>query len=404
MTIINPNNMPYTPADKPTVSTVSKTTTSITYNITNPNSIQAEIFYEIGDDTPDANNITLAGGASQNVTVSGLTVSTSYILYTQAFTATGYSLVGNYSETTDADALYAFTTHNFTAAGITGRTGPTLAQCRTAYTSASWTQNNSFFNMTTQGIQLWTVPVSGNYYIDALGARGSRDTSNVNSFGARIADTFQLVKGEIIRIVCGQFNDNTSTTAAAGSGGTFIVRSPYNTNASILVIAGGGGGSESNPTQANRNSFGDGNNDTSGLQGIPPVSSTGSGAGGTGGAGGGSASSDNCGGGGGGFFSDGTRNNQMNANGGTSFINGATGGTGNVVRADGGFGGGGGSHGNGGGPGGGGGYSGGGGGDNVGGSIGGGGGSYVANGLNINRITNRQGNNTTNGSVTITKL
>jgi hypothetical protein len=373
MTIINPNNMPYTPADRPTVSTVSKTTTSITYSITNTNSIEAKIFYEIGDDTPDANNITLAGGASQNVIISGLTASTSYILYTQAFTATGYSLVGNYSETTESAALYAFSSHTFTAAGITGRTGPTLAQCRAAYTSASWTQNNSFFNMTTQGIQLWTVPANGTYRIEAWGA-GSNFFSNQK--GARMRGDFELNEGEIINILVGQTGDPARTEA--GSGGTFVVRSPYNTLLSCILAAGGAGGYWSLDNV--------GMQGTINSSGQNSVNSTG-GSNGNGGGNEGVGGSTN-GGGGGGFLTDGA--GSAGSQSGFAFVNNG------LASTSGGFGGGGGTGSNR--VGGGGGYSGG---------AGGGSGSYSGGGGSINRGINQDnssGVRSGSGLVTITKL
>ena len=59
--------------------------------------------------------------------------------------------VFDYSVVTE---LYTFTTHTFTNAGVTGSAGPTLAQCKTAYSASSWTQNSSFFNMTVNGIQI----------------------------------------------------------------------------------------------------------------------------------------------------------------------------------------------------------------------------------------------------------
>jgi hypothetical protein len=45
-----------------------------------------------------------------------------------------------------AAPLYTFSSHNFTSAGVTGSTGPTLSQLTTAYASAAWTANTAFFN------------------------------------------------------------------------------------------------------------------------------------------------------------------------------------------------------------------------------------------------------------------
>ena len=302
-------------------------------------------------------------------------------------------------------ALYSFTSFTFTNAGVVGRSGPSLATALASYntTNDPWLNNTSYFNVVS-GIQYWTVPETGNYLINALGAGSivnSNWTNNNSQNGARIQDTFSLTSGEIIRILVGQQPNTTVNTANGGAGGTYVVRTPYNTNASILVIAGGGGGGESSPAS---NTMQYGQTTTSGGDGIAPVSTTGSGAGGTNGGGGGTATSANGGGGGGGFFTDGTRNNNWNNDGGQAFVNGGVGAVAGATT-DGGFGGGGGAGGNGsgGGPGGGGGYSGGGGGDNVSASYAGGGGSYFANGLNINRITTAN-SNSGNGQVTITKV
>lgn len=307
---------------------------------------------------------------------------------------------------TDANASYVFSAHTFTNCSAVGKTGPSQAACRSAY-STSWDESNSNFSVT-NGIQYWTVPTSGFYYIDAYGAGGA---GLFAGGGARIADRFLLNEGEILRILVGQVGEtSTSVSANPGSGGSFIVRSPYNDNTSILVIAGGGGGSESGVsqrTEPHATITTSGNNGYT--SGVGPSTTT-SGSGGTSGGGGGAASSDNSGGGGGGFFTNGTRNTNWDNNGGVAFVNGgagATGGTTSSLSNDGGFGGGGAAAGSGGGggAGGGGGYSGGGGGDNVGNGAGGGGGSYFANGSNANRITTTNTNPAqTQGYVTITFL
>ena len=310
----------------------------------------------------------------------------------------GVSLI---SPQTANASLYAFTSHTFTNCSITGPSGPTTGNCRTAY-STTWDESDSNYT-NTGGIQYWTVPSTGRYYIDAYGAGGG---GTFGGNGARMADTFDLNQGEVIRILVGQPQSGTSTSANAGGGGTFVVRTPFNTNGSILVIAGGGAGAESSSSQqANAHA----STTTSGNAGNGTVSSTGAGAGGTNGSGGGAASSDNSGGGGGGFLTNGTSNTPMDNRGGFAFVNGGGGGPlGSMGNIAGGFGGGGASRNQaagGGGAGGGGGYSGGGGGDNQVNFAGGGGGSYIANGLNINRITNSLGRAAaTTGFVTITAL
>ena len=95
------------------------------------------------------------------------------------------------------------------------------------------------------GIQQWTVPHTGDYRIEAIGAAGGYDSySNSGQYrgrGARMKGTFRLNKGETIKILVGQkglYNSDSSTSG--GGGGTFVVRA---TN-TPLIIAGGGGGIE----------------------------------------------------------------------------------------------------------------------------------------------------------------
>lgn len=286
---------------------------------------------------------------------------------------------------TPALASYVFTSHTFTNCGALGKTGPTQTACRSSY-STSWDESDANFTVT-NGIQNWTVPTTGYYYIDAYGAGGYGAYAGG---GARIADTFLLTEGEVIKILVGQIGEtSTFVSANSGAGGTFVVRTPYNTNGSILVIAGGGAGSESGSSQhaeAHASITTSGNNGYATGGGAP--SATTSGSGGTGGNGGGTAASENAGGGGGGFFTDGTRNTNWDNNGGVAFVTGGAGATGGTTYAnsnDGGFGGGG--------------------GDNIGNGSGGGGGSYFANGRNTNRITTVNGNPAqTQGFVTITFL
>lgn len=287
------------------------------------------------------------------------------------------------------NGLYAFTSHTFTTAGVTGRTGPTLAQCRSAYSSASWAQDatNNWLNMTTQGIQLWKVPASGTYKILCAGAAGG----DPNSFGGRgiiVESTISLSSGQVVKILVGQMGGKSSSSG--GGGGTFVATEAN----SALVVAGGGAGCLGTLTSSIATS--DGNSGTSGRNAFD-----GTGTGGTSG-GGGTGASAGWGGGGGGFTGNGTAGSQAASWGysglGTSFINGGTGGD-SATAAVGGFGGGGGTHGNTGGGGGGGGYSGGGGsGQDTTNNAGGGGGSYSISALTTN------GYNSGHGYVTITTI
>ena len=140
-------------------------------------------------------------------------------------------------------ALYPFTTHTFTNAGQTGRNGPTLAQCQTAYSGAAFL--SGFFNVTTQGIQQWTVPATGSYSFTIRGANGvpSTGANSGCSGGQGIRQAFSIIltQGEVLRLIVGQSGTATGTHGGGG-GASAVTRSPYNTTDSIIAIAGGGGG------------------------------------------------------------------------------------------------------------------------------------------------------------------
>ena len=58
-------------------------------------------------------------------------------------------------------------TYTFTNAGVTGRTGPTQTQVNSTYASGNTLHGAVTIN--TQGIQEWTVPVTGTYTIEVWG-------------------------------------------------------------------------------------------------------------------------------------------------------------------------------------------------------------------------------------------
>lgn len=178
-----------------------------------------------------------------------------------------------------------FSTHTFTNAGATGRFGPTLIDCQNAYSSQSWSGNTSHFNMTTQGYQLWTVPITSTYEITCAGAKGG-NSSNTGFAGRIVRGVFSLTAGQVVTIVVGQIGLNrpTSVGGGGGGGGSFVIY-----NGSPLIVAGGGGGA---------------GNNTNGSAGV--FSPSGSGTGGTGlsgqsGGGGGYNGNGFSGGGGGGL-------------------------------------------------------------------------------------------------------
>ena len=288
--------------------------------------------------------------------------------------------------------LYPFSSFQFTTAGTTGATGPSLATLRAnaAYSSVSWTTDtNNYLNMTTNGIQLWTVPTTGIYTIRAVGAAGG----NPGTFGRGrdIQTQTVLTRGEVIRILVGQqgiYLNTANNGQGSGGGGTFVVRGTQ----TPIIVAGGGGGRGNTAAYQYINS--NANNQTSGNKG-GDGSGTLNGVGGIDGGGG----QNGYGGGGGGLLTNGVDYGVANG-GGVSFISGGVGGGGGSggYGGPGGFGGGGGASSAGGGAGGGG-YSGGGGGYDPTWASGGGGGSYA-----ISTLTDNGAINTGAGSVTITLL
>lgn len=270
-------------------------------------------------------------------------------------------------------------TYNFTSCGLTGSSGPTIADVITEY---SGTNLEGRVNITSQGIQEWVVPVSGIYTIEALGGQGY---GTYGGRGAYIAGDFLLNAGDTLKILVGQkagdylnYPATTYNHQFGGGGGSFVT---FMDN-TPLVVAGGGGGNHG----ASYVTSCDGQITNSGADGANGSSI---GIGGTGGIGGLSANSAD---GGGGLLGNG-----IGTAAGIAFVNGGQGGS---QFGFGGFGGGGGTssynnyRGGGGG-----GYSGG-GGSNNGGSCcpcGGGGGSYNG-GINQYYVG---GANTGDGTVNI---
>ena len=247
-------------------------------------------------------------------------------------------------------------TFTFTNCGASGRNGPSAAQILAEYNGTNL--QGQVTSGWKAGYQKWTVPTTGTYTIEAIGARGGIQPKYTTSpgRGAYIRGEFNLTAGQELTIVVGQpGQDNPTSDGGTGGGGaTFVVA---DTNNTPLVIAGGGSGQGGDTT---------GQNASTGLNGLSGIN-------GNGGTNGNGAPASNIGSGGG-FFTSG-----QGTWAGAGFQQGLTGGDGGT---DGGFGGGGGgdsgSNDRGGG---GGGYSGGGGSSD---ERGGGGGSYNGSNLSIN--------------------
>lgn len=147
-----------------------------------------------------------------------------------------------------ASDLYTFTNFTFTNGPAVGNTGPNLSQSLSSYDTAAntWLTDTQYFNVT-NGIQLWTVPATGNYTVEAYGASGGYDTGGTRvGRGAYIKGQFTLTQGDKVKILVGQTGAANASPRVefAGGGGTFVVKNTVGTptNSDILVIAGGGGG------------------------------------------------------------------------------------------------------------------------------------------------------------------
>jgi len=291
-----------------------------------------------------------------------------------------------------SQGLYSFTNATFTPGGVTGRYGPSISQARAGLTGtpapSGWNTNTSFFNMTTQGIMLWTVPQTGSYTVRVVGASAGNDNEATATVGnpGDITGTFNFTQGNVIKILVGQRGWLGDPRPGWGGGGGSFVASSTD---SPLIVAGGCGA-----THTGYSSITPCQNATTGTAGN--VNSTGgsvtwtAGYGATGGQGGDGA----------GFYGNGTVGN--GSGGGTApsaFINGGLG-----APRGGGFGGGAAvtnTYGGGGG-----GYSGGQGGGSGGSPnafTGGGGGSYNSGTNQTNTLYGNGATSMVNGFVTITK-
>jgi hypothetical protein len=288
--------------------------------------------------------------------------------------------------------LYNFNNATFTSGGATGANGPNITQARNGVGNPSWA--SQYLNMSTTGIQRWTVPQTSTYTIQTVGARGGRDSyyGQAGGLGASIRGDFQLTQGQELNLIVGQpgYDNSYNNWGGGGGGGSFAW---VNGTSTPLIAAGGGGTGGANFTSSKAG----GQTGTTGGNGTNP----GGGDSSSGGTNGNLGGQGNCSGGSGGGWNGGYTSH---CGGGFSYPRMQDSGTGatsgwnnNPNDHNGGYGGGGASYGGGGG---GGGYSGGGGPGWAYSGTGGGGGSFPA-GTNQ---SNQGASNNGSGFITITRL
>jgi len=179
--------------------------------------------------------------------------------------------------------LYKFKEFKFTNCDASGRLGPSLVDCSKFYTDRydngadsysldNWWTDISYLDQSSKnGIQVWTVPATGQYDITIAGAGGGRSYSdngeNLEGYGARFDTSAILTRGDKYRILIGQkgylgSKTTISTTldtgysnhlpySSSGGGATFLVKYDHLIDDNIddlndiepLVIAVAGGGS-----------------------------------------------------------------------------------------------------------------------------------------------------------------
>ncbi|XP_067033280.1 leukocyte tyrosine kinase receptor-like [Acropora muricata] len=148
----------------------------------------------------------------------------------------------------------------FTTLGAGGPDGPTS---KAGYQGTSL-EDRVILN---KGIQIWTVPLTGSYIIEAAGASGGDGLDPFVSplhwkrggLGATITGSLKLVQGTQLKILVGQEGGTTTefpSWPGGGGGGSFVAL----LDNTPLIIAGGGGGgggkdnfTNGDPGQATRN-------------------------------------------------------------------------------------------------------------------------------------------------------
>jgi hypothetical protein len=184
--------------------------------------------------------------------------------------------------TFEIPASYAAPLYAFTNASSTGINGPTQAQVNSAYTA---TPLAGLVTINTRGIQEWTVPTTGEYWLEFAGASGGYTPGALGGKGRIIKVKVNLTAGNILKILVGQEGGRAAFTtgfAGGGGGGTYI----YNATTSLYIgVAGGGGGAAQGDTNYVSTQVGldaAAYNSTSGVQGSSYSGSYGpGGAGGT---------------------------------------------------------------------------------------------------------------------------
>ena len=234
----------------------------------------ASVAYSSISNRPFGSDITLYGLYQQTITLSyNGNGATSGSVSTQSGTRyyNSYGNISNPSFTLAANGFgrtdYAFT--GWDLGGTTYAAGAKVTMTNSATLYAQWVQTVSSFSHN-QGVQSYTVPVSGTYKLEVWGAKGGTQPSgegvaydNGGNGGYAYGNKY-LTAGQVIYICCGGYYSHANGAIRSayngggagyawggyGGGATHIattnrgVLSNYDSYRSeVLIVAGGGGGS-----------------------------------------------------------------------------------------------------------------------------------------------------------------
>ncbi|MBX3173688.1 MAG: fibronectin type III domain-containing protein [Gemmatimonadaceae bacterium] len=135
------------------------------------------------------------------------------------------------------------TEFTFTNCTQAGATGPSQAQCNTAYTGTALAGGVTVAG----GIQTFTLPFTGRYEITAVGAQGANGNPLfVGGRGASMRGEFEFSQGTQLQLAVGQAGVGQGSNQNGGGGGGSFVVDMSNTP---LLVGGGGAGARASSSQ-----------------------------------------------------------------------------------------------------------------------------------------------------------
>lgn len=228
-----------------TIDSVDSDTSSITLTVSHADYdgyVKYRAYYDTNPDTLEH----YADSSTSTIVIPDLEADTQYYIYAVGVTET--------EESTPSDMTYTITSDPvlFTTLGHTGPTPPTQEDA-----DAQYTQTVEVID----GIQKYTIPITGTYRIIATGAAGGKgsgafdDEKCLGGYGAIIPGDFELNANDDLYILVGQKGTDSGLTSGdgttgAGGGGTYVAvydeDSTYMLFGTIpvrmLVVAGAGNG------------------------------------------------------------------------------------------------------------------------------------------------------------------